>query len=906
MFTPPRLANTLLRWILPGGDAEAIAGDLEEIAGSTIAPRIGAGRARRWYWRQVLSIANARMLAAAASIRDDQPERATMAALGQDLLYALRALRKQPAFTALAVIMLGLGLGANVAIFAVVNAVLLKPLPYTEPDRLMVVHLLGPELDAPGVFRHFVWSYPKYEVFRQHQRVFESTAAFGPNSWNMTGAGNPERTIGELVEATYFDVLGVRPALGRSFSAEETLGPGSEPVVMLGHGVWTDRFGADPGVIGRTLALHGISHTIVGVLPPGFRGLTGQADLWVPITTLSAAELGEKWNHSYTVVARRLPGVTVEQADAATRVLGGTIDSTIGRPSGRDGPTWAATAVPLDAERTDPLIRRSVLLLLGAVVAVLLIVCINLANLMLVRTLGRQREVAIRAALGASRVRIVRQFLTETAVLAIAGAATGLAIAWAAVSAAAALMPDLGVMLPRGQTLGLTRVGLDRLGLDLTTLVFTSAATVGAALLFGLVPAWRASRRDLSGTIKVGSPGAAAHGTKGFSGRNLLVVCEMALALVLLTGSGLMLKSVVRLQATELGFRPDSLLSVRVGLPMPEYDVERGARYFEQLLTRLGARPGIESAAYGSCAPLAGPCNRTLARLLDRPAPPEGGSPLVGVLWISPSYFDTLGIRLVRGRGFTEHDRVGQPNVVVVNETGARTLWPNQDPIGKRVSLGQGGFQDGAEVIGVVADVRYAPIESSVISDFYLPMLQSRRLGGVIFTRSGAPAATVAAAVRQDVQALDGNLPITDVKMMEERFSDATWRTRLSAWLLGVFAALAMILAALGTYGVMSQGVEQRRMEIGVRIALGAARSDIFRLIIGRVVIIAAAGIAAGVALAVPAMKLLTALLYQVRPGDPWVFAALALILLSVTLLAGYIPARRATRVDPLTTLRAD
>ena len=906
LFIPPRLAEAMLHRVLPPDDAEVITGDLEEIARATVVAQRGIRAARRWYWRQAFSIAAAHMLKTPHDTSELQLKRTTMAAVRQDFSYALRSLRKQPAFTAVAVLMLGVGIGANVAIFALVNAVLFKPLPFAEPDRLMLVHLLGPEIDGPPeVFRTMIWSYPKYEVFREHQRTFESTAAFGSYSWNVTGAGVPERLIGELVESTYFGVLGVTPAIGRTFSPQETSQPGSEPLVMLGYGMWTDRFGADPAVVGRSIGLNGVAHTIVGVGPAGFRGLTGQADIWVPLMTLPAADLGEKWNHSYTVVARRKAEISVSQSQAATGVLGGVIDSEIGRPSGEAGPAWSATAVPLDDERADPLIRRSILLLLAAVGAVLLIVCINLANLMLVRALGRQREVAIRLALGASRFRVISQFMTESGVLAVGGAAVGLLVAYAAVSAAAALLPDLRMVLPRGQTAGLTRIGLGRLGLDLTTLTFTWSVAAAAMLLFGLLPAWRATRGDLSTTIKAGSPGTG-QGSRGLSGRNLLVVGEMALALVLLTASGLMLKSVARLYATELGFRPDSLLSVRMALPAPQYNAARATQYFEQLLGRLETRSQLQSIAYASCAPLSGPCNMTSASFPDKPAAPRGTVPPVGVVWISPNYFDALGIRLVRGRAFSEHDRVGQPKVVVINETAAKLFWPHEDPIGKRVGLGQGGFQDGAEVVGVAADVRYAAVEASVSPDVYLPLLQSRRTWGVIFVRSGAPAASVVAAVRADVRSLDPDLPLTDIKMMDERFKDATWRTRMSAWLLGVFAGLALLLAALGTYGVMSQGVEQRRSEIGVRMALGAARRDILRLIIGRVLLISTAGILLGLALAVPSMKLLTALLYQVDPRDPWVFTVLAVVLLTVTLLAGYIPARRATRVDPLATLRAE
>jgi putative ABC transport system permease protein len=385
-----------------------------------------------------------------------------------------------------------------------------------------------------------------------------------------------------------------------------------------------------------------------------------------------------------------------------------------------------------------------------------------------------------------------------------------------------------------------------------------------------------------------------------------LIVGEMALALVLLSAGGLMIKSVARLQATELGFRPDSLLTFRAILPSPQYDRPRAMQFFDQLLGRISSRAEIESVAYGSCAPLTGGCNGTLARFPDRPPAAAGTEPFVEVNWASSRYFETLGIPLVRGRVFSDRDRIGQPKVVVVNETAARAFWSGQDPIGKRIRVGQGGFNDGAEVVGVVADVRYGAVEKSVLPDIYLPLLQSPRTMGLVFVRSRVSTAALVSSLRQDVRALDPDLPLVDIKTMNERFGDATWRTRMTAWLLGVFAALALVLAALGLYGVMSQGVEQRRREIGVRIALGAGRRDIMKLIIGRVVAIALAGIMLGILLAVPSMRLLISLLYQVRPNDPVVFAMLALALLGVAVLAGYIPARRATRVDPLTTLRSE
>jgi putative ABC transport system permease protein len=829
-----------------------------------------------------------------------------MGTFAQDLRYAVRSLVKQPAFSALAIAMLAIGIGATVAIFALTFAVLYKPLPFADPSRLMLVHLLAPDREAPGVSSPMIWSYPKYRVFRDHQQVFESSSTFTGWTWNLTGAGAPEQVTGELVDGTYLPLLGVSPRLGRSFSSEDTQAAGSPKLAVIGHGFWVNRLGSDRGVLGRSIGLNGAPYTIIGVLPEGFRGLTGQAELFVPVTTQPAADLEEKWNHTYWVVARRQADVTVEQAEAAARVLGGVVSREIGEPSGEQRSEWGAMTVSLNDERVDPLIRRSILLLLAAVGSVLLIVCLNLASLTLARGVARAREVAIRSALGASRLRIMRQLMAESVVLALVGGVLGTLVAYGTLSAGAAFLPDLRMVLPRNLSAGLTRVGLGLLGIDLASFVAIAGVTSLAALLFGLGPAWRASRRDPIDTMKTSTSGSVSHGTRGLSLRNLLVVGEMAIALVVLTAGGLMVKSVLRLQATELGFRPASLLSVRMVLPGPQYNPARASQFLMDLIERLESRPGMQSVAYGSCAPVTGGCNRTSAKFPGRVLPPDRTETPIGVLWASPRYFETMGIRLLRGRLFTPHDRAGQPKVVVVNETAALTYWPGEDPIGKRIALGQGGFGDGAEVIGIVADVRYRAVETAVLPDAYLPLLQAPRAQGFLFVRTDGAPESIVPQIRTEVQALDPNLPLIDVKMMATRFGEATWRQRSSAWLLGLFSLLALALAATGIYAVMAQGVEQRRREIGVRLALGAGRSDILRLIIGRVTAMAIAGIALGILIAVPAMQLLRALLYQVTPGDPSVFVGLAGVVLAVTLLAGYIPARRATRVDPLVTLRAE
>jgi putative ABC transport system permease protein len=899
----PRGAEWLLRRFLPDEDAEAIAGDLEEMLRARLAAGSTRRAARRWYWRQTVSVVSAHLHPGFEPA--EQPQRKAMPAFRQDLAGAFRSLRKQPAFAMMAISMLALGTGANVAIFSLVNAVLLKPLPFAEPDRLMLAHLLVPERDSPGTLAPTVWSYPKYRVFRDNQRVFDGTAMFTSREWNVTGTGMPERITIELVESSYFEVLRTPPQLGRTFSADETRAPGSAPFAVLGHAFWMRRFGADASIIGRTIGLNGVSHTVLGIMPPGFRGLSGQTQIWAPVMMLPKDDLEEPWSHSYSVVARRAPGVEVGQAVAAVRLLGESIADEFKDPF-ESGSRWGATAVPLNDERTDPLVRRSMWLLLAAVAGVLLIVCVNLANLTLARALARQREVAIRLALGANRVRIVRQLMTESLVLACLGTGAGLAVAYVALSAGARLMPDLATVVERSQSAELTRVGLGALGADSATLLFAATVAVLSTVLFGLGPAWSASRRDLSSTIKAGASGSIAHGSRGLSLRNMLLVAEMALALVLLTAGGLMLKSVVRLQATELGFKPESLLTFRLMLPAPQYERQRATQLIDSLLGRLARQPGFESVAYGSCPPVSGGCNMTMARFPDRPPLPRGSEPLVGVMWASPGYFDTLGIRLMRGRVFNERDRAGAQKVVVINETAARALWPGEDPIGKRIGVGQGGFNDGAEVVGIVADVRYRAVETAITADVYLPLLQSPRSQGMMYVRSRSSAAVLGPIVRREVAALDPDLPLTDLRTMEQRFGDAIWRTRMSAWLLGVFSCLALLVAALGIYSVMSEGVVQRTREIGVRMALGANRTDILRLIIGRVVVVALIGVAIGLALALPTMRMLSALLYQVKPGDPVVFGALALILLGVAVGAGYLPARRAARVDPLVTLRAE
>ena len=906
---PPRLFAHLLR-VLPREAAEGIAGDLEE-AYAIKAAAGGRFAASWWYRRQVLSVVfnfllerfSSSDLEAAAGSGSGVTGHG-MNAIRQDVAHAVRSLRKHPAYTATAVLLLAFGIGANVSMMALVNGVLLAPLPFKDPHRLMLVHLVAPAQRASDPRGFNVWSYPKYQVLEAQQQVFEETALYGPMNWNITGSGSAERIFGEVAESTYFSLLGLSPAIGAGFAAENGAVGGGAAVAVISHRLWMTRFGGDRAIVGKPLGLNGAAHTILGVMPPGFVGLTGQADVWLPLSTVPSDELAERWSHRFYVVARLKGGVAPDTARASVEVLGRVIDELHRLPKGPD--RWGATATRLQDERVDPVVRRSMLILLAALGAVLLIVCLNIAHLTLVRAMGRRREIGIRLALGASRLRVVRLLMIESLVVATAGSMAGLLVASMLMSAAAAMLPDLRLVLPPGRTAGLTRIGLGLVGIDGPMVLVAIAVGAVTSLLFGLGPAWRTARGEFGASMKIGAAGAMPSGAKRFGLRNVLTVAQVALAFVLLAAGGLMLQSVVRLQRTELGFNSQSLVTVRVALPAPRYDGQRATQMLEQLLERLAARPQTASVAFGNCAPVSGGCNSTVVEFPGRAAAPPGQERSIGVYWASPSYFETMGIPVVHGRSFTAQDRAGRQKVVVINETAARTYWPGEDPVGKRLAVGQGGFWDGAEVVGVVGNVRYDAVAIAASPDVYLPLLQSPRTGGILFIRSTAPMDAVVSAVRAEVAALDPDLPLIDVKRMEDRFGDATWRTRTSASLLAGFAGFALLLAALGMYGMVSQGVQQRTREIGVRLALGAAPFEILRLVISRVALVAGAGIALGIVLAFPATRLLTDLLYQVRPGDPVILTLLAAVLLAVALLAGYVPARRASRIDPLITLRAD
>ena len=825
----------------------------------------------------------------------------------QDLRYATRTLARQPGFTAIAVFTLAVGIGANTAIYSVVDATLLRALPFQNPDRLMKVSLVAPARFGGPPQDDVVWSYPKYQTFRQSQMVFSDSAVYRPTLVNLTGTNEPEQIRGEIVGASYFPLLGIKPAAGRSFLESEDVIPERDMVAMISHSFWERRYGADAAAVGKSIGLDLKSYTIVGVVPAGFQGLTGPADVWLPAHVLRGPDdLGQRWSHSWEMVARLKPGIGVEQARSAVTLLGTLIDQA--HPAPRNQAAWGAKARTLSEARLDPAIRKSVLVLFGAVSFVLLIACVNIANLLLARGSTRSREIAIRLATGANRRRLVRQLLTESLMLAMLGAVASVVLAWAGVQALNLINPanpnTVGNAFGR-RLAGMSALGLSGIRLNSRALLFTFGIALLTGILFGLAPAFQGSRANVADALKSG--GARPSGLAGvrvLTGKSVLVVTEVALAVMLLIGAGLMIKSFGRLIATRTGVDPDHVLTVRINLPGAGR-APGVVAFFSQLEARVASQPGVVSTGLMNCHALSGGCGGTIISFPGRPPVPQGSEPPVGLPMASPGYFKTMKIPLLRGRMFTDSDRPDTPKVVLINETAARSFWPGEDPIGQHIGLGANGYER-AEVIGIVGDVRYGQMDEPAKPDVYINFAQAPRGALILYARTSGNPAALTQAVRQEVHALNRDLPVFDVKTMSDRISAATARARFSAILLAVFAGIALALSAVGIYGVMSYLVTQRTREIGIRMALGARQGDVLSLVLGRGITLAAVGVALGVGGALAATRLLETMLYEVRPGDLETYLVIAGVLLGVALAASYIPARRAAWVDPSSALRAE
>ena len=831
-----------------------------------------------------------------------------MEAFVRDVRFALRGLRRRPLFAVLAILTIALGIGANSTIFSVLYATILRPLPFPVPDRLARVSLVVPTTPQGPGRDDIVWSFPKYQTWAGMQQSFASHALYSDIMPVLATPDGSSRLEGEHVTGQYFRVLGVRPAIGRDFVAEGDRGPAARAVALLSYSLWDRQFSADPAVIDRVIQINGAPATVIGILPPGFRGLSGRADLWLNIARQSAGELEQRWSHQYTLVARLSDGVSMARAEREAGLLGPRVHEAHRSPREPAGePPWGATLRPLDAIRFDPAMSRSVAALTAAVALVLLLACANLASLLLARATARTREISVRLAIGARRSSLIRQLLTESAVLAFLGAALGLGLAQLGVQSLSRLWEKSATAVGTGVS-GLTHFGMSAIQLDNAVVLFTVALAVLTAFLIGLLPALQATRPNLTLGLKEGGAGTGPRrGWSTLGLRDSLVVGEIALAVVLLAGAGLMLRSLSGLVSVETGVDPKGVTTIRLAIPPGMPSADSSSAYYTTILQRVAAVPGVESVSIGNCPPLSGGCNGTIIWFRDRPEVPQGTEPPIGVQFVSPDWFATLGVRLVRGRLFTEADRPGTPKVILINEAAAKKFWPNEDPIGKPVGIGQGGFHDRVEVVGIVSDVRFGTAQDPQIEpDAYISYLQSPRGSAILFVRSRLGTNDIAPSVRAAIREVDRGIPVYDIRSLSERVRLATVRERFTGGVLTAFAAAALAIAGIGIYALIAWEIGRRTREIGIRMALGAEARSILALVVHRGVILLTLGLGIGLGLSFGLTRLMQAMLFGVEPTDPVTYVGLAIVLIVTGTAATLIPARRATRVNPVEAIRSE
>ena len=799
------------------------------------------------------------------------------------LRYAVRQLIKSPGFTFIAVLGLALGIGANVALFSVVNSVFLRPLAYPEPDRL--VRLSSTNLEQN--FNRVGFSYPRFLEVQERQQVFSDLALSAFNAFTLTGRGDPEQVIGLFASATLLPTLGLEPMLGRNFAAIEDR-PGGEPVVLVSHRFWQRHFNGQSSVLGEAITLDGRPRTIIGVLPEAAASFPlNNFDVWVPRPAEVPYLVPSQLNNGgffFQVIARLRPGVSPEQAsDAMNVIASGYRDA---HPSNVDA-TTQIEVIPLLEDAVGQQ-RRSYLMLFGAVGCVLLIACANIANLLLARFAARRKEIAARFALGASRADVVSQLVTESMLIAILGGMFGLLLAMWALSAIVTFGADL---IPRV---------LD-IGLDPVALGFTLLVTLLTGLAIGLLPALQASGVNVVETLKEASRGSTGTGQRLRAG---LLIAEVSLSLVLLIGAGLLLSSFARLQRVEPGFQPEGIFTAQVVLPPQRYDREKLVAFYEQLFQRLSTMPGVTAAALTDRVPLTGGNSPAPVAVMGKSLPPMSDRPMANRHLVSPRYFHTLGIPMRAGRDFDERDSSRVPHVVIVNETFARQHFPGEDPVGRTLVTGMGQLP--SQIVGVVADVRSTNLNTPPESDYFLPALQRPETFTNILVRSNAGPMSMVPLVRDALRAVDPDLPLLQPQTLETRIAQTVADRRLALVLLGAFAALALLLASLGVYSVMAHLVAFRTGEIGIRMALGASPGTVMRMVLGHSRRLTLVGIGIGIAGGFAASQLMEQVLFEVDPADPVIYIAVSATLLLVAEFASWLPARRATRIDPVAALRMD
>jgi predicted permease len=812
----------------------------------------------------------------------------------QDFRYGLRVLAKAPGFTAVAVLTLALGIGANTAIFSIVNTVLLRPLPFQDSQRLVSLGNFDTRR-APAIPQGPV-SYPDAMDVRARNHSFQEVSVYKDNDFTLTGIGDPLHVNVENVSANMFRLLGTQPSLGRGFLDSEDA-PGHH-VVILSDAFWRAHFNADGNAIGRTLNLTGRPYTVVGVMPRGFQfPVRAEArDLWITFSREAEVDdpkdkpvTEQRGNHSLQAIARLKPGVTLAQANADLASITHALATEYPASNAHEGTGARSELDSLVGDTREPL-----QILFGAVGLVLLIACANVANLMLARSMTRAREIAIRAALGASRGSIMRQLIAESLLLSLTGAALGVGAAEWVLSAVLRLYPN---NLPRAA----------EIGIDYRVLLFTAGLAIMTGIVFGLVPALQVSKPNLTEAMREGGRGTtvgAAHNRL----RSGLVIAETALGIVLLAGAGLLIRSLNRLSHTDLGFNPEHVLTATFDLSETRYNPDQQDQFIHELITRIRALPGVSSAAGAMPLPLYQDRWSVSFNLLDHPVP-EVSRPDAGIYTVVPGFFETMQIPLLRGRTFDERDQRNSAPVMIVTQEFVKKFFPNEDPIGKRIEIGAG---DGAararyktrEIVGVVGDIRTSKLSATPPPAYYVPLPQLMWGPPVLVIRSAMAPGTVEAEVRKVLAAMDPEAPLYQVQTMEDYLALDLGRARFQTMLLGLFAGIALLLTAVGLYGVMSFTVLQRTHEISIRVALGAGRADVLRMVLSKSLALTGVGLAIGMIGASMLTRLLTNLLYEVTPTDPATLVAVSVVLIAVSTLASYIPARRAARVDPMVALR--